>query len=311
MALRIFPEPVRLTLASKSMRLRHEMWHFVREAWNHPRFPEEGRQILRDLQWDLPDDRAPFSADGKLLLDNSSGEDFLFMHRQMIAMVDNLLAQHDEKPITRWTNLPPPNDKEFPVPQPWAYSDPTWPDQRNTGMSQFLIQVKSIPYFERTMRVREEFFTDPENLRHLSLGALGNLLEMTIHNMMHMRWSADPGAYRPRLDITDPIGGDPRWDDLSYDYLGDTYSSHVNPHFWHLHGWIDTLVDTWAQANRVNEIDWTGTWVGGPSLTEDKTPTEEAEDSNEMVSQLPDENSSAIATLARMAEGFDAHKALS
>ncbi len=311
MALRIFPQPVRVMLASKSMRLRHEMWHFVREVWNHPQFPEEGRQILRDLQWDLPDDRAPFSADDKPLLDNFSGEDFLYMHRQMIAMVDNLLAQHGEPPITRWTNLPPPNDNDFPVPPHWEYRDPEWSDQSNTGMSQFLIQVKSNEYFERTMRVRAEFFTDPENLRHLSLGALGNLLEMTIHNMMHMRWSVDPGAYRPRLDIANPISGDLRWDDLSYDYLGDTYSSHVNPHFWHLHGWIDTLVDSWAQANRVNEIDWTGTWVGGPSLTGDKAPIEEAEDSNEMVSELPDGNTSAIAKLARMAEDFDAPRALS
>ena len=310
MALRVLPEPVRRMLASKSMRLRHELWHFVRAVWGNPAFPEDGRQILRNLKWDLPEGRAPFSADRKLLLDNFAGEDFLFMHRQMIAMTDQSLAKLGEPPITRWPIVPSPDDSDFPVPPPWDYSDPTRSGEDNERTSQFLVQVKSDEYFERTMRIREAFFSNPANLRHLSLSALGNLAEMTIHNMMHMRWSEDPGGYRPSVDLKHPTGGDPRWDDPSYDYLGDTYSSHVNPHFWHLHGWIDTLIDTWAQVNGVDEIIWTGTWVGGPSLVEDKMPMAMTKAPVEVLSLRAEEKTNAITNLAKVAADFALPKTL-
>lgn len=248
------------------MRLRHELWHFVRAVWNNPGFPDEGRDILRDLGWDLPDDRAPFSDTGHLLLDNHSGEDFLFMHREMIAMTDRALAAANEPSISRWSEVPEPGDSDFPVPPVWQYKDPEQNDEDNDATTRFLESVKSDEYFEQTMQVRERFLTNPSNLRRLSLGALGNIAEMTIHNMMHMRWSTDPERYRRGINLGDPTGGDPSWDELSYDYLGDTYSSHVNPHFWYLHGWIDDLIDLWADTNRVTEIDWTGKWVGGPDL---------------------------------------------
>lgn len=68
---------------------------------------------------------------------------------------------------------------------------------------------------------------------------------------------------------TDPIDSDSiatKWDDPAYDWLGDTYSSHVNPVFWKLHGWIDDCIEAWASANGISgDIDWNGTWVGGMS----------------------------------------------
>ena len=310
MGLRILPESVRLMLASKSMRLRHELWHFVRAVWGNPAFPEEGRQLLRELKWDLPEGRSPISADGKLVLDNFSGEDFLFMHRQMIAMTDQSLAKLGEPPTTRWTAIPLPGDSDFPVPPPWDYRDPTRTDEDNARTSQFLVHVKSDEYFERTMRVREAFFTNSANLRHLSLGALGNLAEMTIHNIMHMRWSKDPGEYRPSLDLNEPTGGDPRWDDPRYDYLGDTYSSHVNPHFWHLHGWIDILIDNWAEANGANEIDWVGTWMGGPDLVEDEFPMAMTESSQEVLPLRTDERTRAVTSIAQVAADLALPKTL-
>lgn len=266
MTMRVFPEQVRKMQASKSMRLRHELWHFVRAVWNAPSFPDEARQALKDLGWGLPYDRGPFAADRKLLLDNYAGEDFLYMHREMIAMTDRALDAMGEPPISRWTGAPEPGDEEFPVPPVWDYSDPAQSPEDNAATTQFLVRIKSDEYFEKTMSVREAFLTDPANLRRLSLGALGNIAEMTIHNMMHMRWSSDPKGYRPGVNLADPTGGDPRWNDLSYDYLGDTYSSHVNSHFWYLHGWIDNLIDRWAAVNNVTDIDWKGKWVGGPDL---------------------------------------------
>jgi hypothetical protein len=84
----------------------------------------------------------------------------------------------------------------------------------------------------------------------LSLGALGNLLEFTIHNQMHMRW-----ATVPRDPVTGTVGGRPafdvqvKWDDPRYDWLGDFYSSHVNPVFWKLHGWVDDRIEDWFRAH--------------------------------------------------------------
>jgi hypothetical protein len=36
----------------------------------------------------------------------------------------------------------------------------------------------------------------------------------------------------------------------------------VNNVFWKLHGWVDERIDRWAEANNVDEIEWTGTWEG-------------------------------------------------
>ena len=113
-------------------------------------------------------------------------------------------------------------------------------------------------------------FTDPAFLRSVTLGELGIMIEMTIHNAMHMRWAAAPGSTRPEPlqasgDI-DPTKGEViglEWDDPQYDFLGDTYSSHVNPIFWKLHGWIDDRVEAWKTANAVFGNDfWKGKWLG-------------------------------------------------
>ena len=76
------------------------------------------------------------------------------------------------------------------------------------------------------------------------------MIEMTIHNAMHLRWAACFGLHSSRpLQPTgevDPTKGEvieARWDDTRYDFLGDTYSSHVNPIFWKLHGWIDDRIE--------------------------------------------------------------------
>ncbi len=306
MAMRVFPDEVRKMQASKSMRLRHELWHYVRAVWNAPSLSEEVRRILKNLGWGLPDDRGPFSPDRKLLLDNYAGEDFLYMHREMIAMTDRALAGAGEPPISRWASAPEPGDSDFPVPSVWQYADPAQSPEDNAATTQFLTRIKSDAYFERTMRVRETFLTDPANLRRLSLGALGNIAEMTIHNMMHMRWSSDPQGYRPGVNLADPTGGDPHWDDLGYDYLGDTYSSHVNPHFWYLHGWIDDLIDLWADVNNVTDIDWKGTWVGGPDLFSTPDDMKMAAPGMEAMAEAAleeDEAKSAIRRLVAAMEG--------
>lgn len=46
-----------------------------------------------------------------------------------------------------------------------------------------------------------------------------------------MRWSAEsPRGYRPDTALTYSV--DENWNQLEYNWLGDTYSSHVNSIFW-------------------------------------------------------------------------------
>lgn len=98
----------------------------------------------------------------------------------------------------------------------------------------------------------------------MSLGELGARLEFSIHNRMHMRFCGE-SEMRPDVDPGSPDSIPARWDDPVYDWLGDTYSSHVNPVFWKLHGWVDDRITDWLEANGVvGPPPWkTGTpWVG-------------------------------------------------
>ena len=79
---------------------------------------------------------------------------------------------------------------------------------------------------------------------------------------MHMRWSSvpiDPDTGKPPIN---PQTGKPtgrgsfdfnkKWDNPKYDYLGDFYSSHVNPVFWRLHGWVDDRIEDWFNAHEAS-----------------------------------------------------------
>jgi hypothetical protein len=67
---------------------------------------------------------------------------------------------------------------------------------------------------------------------------------------------------RPDVEPAVPETISPAWDAPAYDWLGDTYSSHVNSVFWKLHGWIDDRITQWATVNNVADITWTGNWLG-------------------------------------------------
>jgi hypothetical protein len=100
----------------------------------------------------------------------------------------------------------------------------------------------------------ERQYRSPSYLSALSLGALGNLLEFTIHNWMHMRWSSisrDPDTGLPA--VRDEFDFYKKWDNPKYDYLGEFYSSHVNPLFWRLHGWIDDRIEDWFKAHEASQ----------------------------------------------------------
>lgn len=74
--------------------------------------------------------------------------------------------------------------------------------------------------------------------------------------------------------VRDDYDFDENWDDPRYDFLGEFYSSHVNPLFWRLHGWVDDRIEDWykthgaASPSEIQRSDhegvsWfkPGTWV--------------------------------------------------
>ncbi|MEU0946873.1 hypothetical protein ABZ379_29660 [Streptomyces canus] len=181
-------------------------------------------------------------------LDNGSGEDFLYMHRQMIAEVNEILAEVGDPQHPRvqgWVTIPAPGDSDFPVPP--AYELPGDPDGTQ------ILAFKSQAMYDQ-IHARETQVTDPAILRQITLGRLGAFVEFYIHNALHMRWSAQMPEYRPGGD---EFSVDPKWDDSAYNWLGDTYSSHVNPLFWKIHGWVDARIDDWMAANNLQgPVPW-------------------------------------------------------
>ncbi|MGB7290932.1 MAG: Tat pathway signal protein [Thermodesulfobacteriota bacterium] len=197
--------------------------------------------------WEPP--RPGLDANRRAIRDNDSGEDFLFMHCQMIAVVNTILNQvgDPEYPgVEGWKQVPPPSDPDYPVPL----------------IPGVQISQKSDNYYNTVLVPWENQYNSQGYLTSVTLGQLGADLEFTIHNDMHVRWAAQtPLGFRPsQQPLNQPV--DQRWDDPKYDFLGDTYSSHVNPIFWKLHGWIDDRIENWKNKNRIEEIRWKGTWLG-------------------------------------------------
>lgn len=258
-------------LSSKSHRLQNTVWHSIRMRGVWYELNEEEKITIRKLGWGL--DRPPFDEKSVLNLSNGAGEDFLFMHRKMITMVHDVYDSQGISYMESWKKLPQSdaqqyfyeekNDLENPDKKiyrinilesgnmvPPASVIPSTNKQEDLENLQFLKFIKSDEYFNNVMAILERIFNNKTFLAKLTLGALGNLLEFEIHNSMHVRWSSvsrDPKSGEPMdrrfFDF------DNKWDDQKYDYLGDFYSSHVNPLFWRLHGWIDDRIEDWFRTH--------------------------------------------------------------
>lgn len=173
------------------------------------------------------------------------------MHRQLLAFVNKILAGINSPEYPRvegWKQVPQPDDTKYPV--------PSFPD---SGLE----EIKSATYFAKFIGPWERQYTDPDYLNSVTLGQLGSDVEFSIRNAMQMRWAAPSSVgYRPTTAITQTI--DEQWDAPAYDYLGDTYSTHVNPLFWKVHGWVDDRIEDWKRVRAITgEIRWSGTWVAG------------------------------------------------
>lgn len=268
----LIPEVIAM-LSERSHRLRHTVWHTLRGDWFSETMTDNDRVRLKQLGWHLAD--PPFRADGTLDLTNGAGEDFLYMHRRMIRMVHDVYDAAGKPRLRGWVQLPPVNApqfayKEVPDPVDSALKSHV-PDPENSGVmvptptAAFLEQVrdpqgninpffrfnKTARGFANLMRSLTASLRNPRVLSQLTLGAHGNLIEFTVHNWMHMRWAtalprhAQSGRPLQRGDYDI----DKMWDVAENDYLGDFHSSHVNPVFWKLHGWVDDCIGAWQAAH--------------------------------------------------------------
>jgi hypothetical protein len=111
----------------------------------------------------------------------------------------------------------------------------------------------------------------------LTLGQFGSEVELGLHDWLHMRWASvprDPSNGQPVPMARDPADFSARWFAPENDFLGDPFSSHVNPVFWYFHGWIDDRLEDWFRAHErfhpgevsrqeVNGVPWfaPGRWV--------------------------------------------------
>lgn len=254
-----FPRAVTTAMASRQERYHHYLWHNIRDNWNF--FSAATQEQLTNLGWRPPRPSRGRDANGNTiaLTDNRSGEDFLYMHRQMIKKVNDIIASTKDPygPVTGWTTIPAPGDRDWPVPT--TYTIPGSPSTTSA-----IYQRKTLAYYNNNIKPTEDFFKDPVQLRSMTLGQLGSRLENTIHNWLHLRFSANSTVgFRPGASGAIPQI-DSRWDNPAYNWLGDTYSSHVNPVFWKLHGWVNDRIIDWARANGLTTITWRGFWVGGP-----------------------------------------------
>ena len=252
-------------LASASHRLWHMAWHTVRGSWSLLR-PAQQRDIHREGKAPggpakVEDARRALDRYGPVLT-NGSGEDFLYMRRRMIAMVREMGGPSTPE---AWASIPGPAallaepDPADPAPvflpagNPDGFAvPPAWHDPAGALDNHRIPALKGDEYFYARMSSWDREFKNPAYLATLSLGALGALIEFTVHNAMHMRWSSVPRD--PETGEPSPLGRprletDGKWLLPAYDFLGEFFSSHVNPVFWRLHGWVDRRFDDWFDAH--------------------------------------------------------------
>lgn len=222
------PPALKAYLAAPAMREHHALWHFIRDFGDFL----DDEQKHRLSAWLLPPDR--------LRGMQQSGIDFLGMHRAMIHEARDFAQNHNEAAdLTGWDPIPwNPKDPDWPMP-------PTYPQIPDGSMKE--------P--SATDHYRQEVQSELDStdwLKAHSLDELGIAIENGIHKWMHIHWSAAPWFQdQPNQDIND----------VHNDFLACPYSSHVNKHFWKLHGWIDQRITLWGQIHR-EDPDLSDAWLG-------------------------------------------------
>lgn len=225
-------------MGSAVHRQYHFLWHATRGGWDQLTAQEQAALRRNSSAWGGHARLCPMPGTAGQPY-NPAGEEFLLMHHMMIDQLQATLTARGLPCIAGWARVPADNDPRWPVPNPNPFSaqpeDPKGPTAR--------------AYLDAW----QDWFTDPAFLRRHTLSEVGYALEFTIHNMMHMRWAAPP---RPGDDFPQNLNQvlvpnflGTQFTSPEFNYLGNSYSAHVNPVFWKLHGWVDSIVVAWVRAN--------------------------------------------------------------
>lgn len=253
-------------LSSKEHRDWHYYWHSIRRelSFDLNNLPPSIERLegLVQLGWielsetknsyskaDFTDFIKNHSAGGKL-----AGEDFLYMHRQMIKMLQVEQGAKGKSCIAPWHKIPNSLlDEEWPVPRAVYFSE----QKKNIQYEQ--MELEAILFLAQNLQ-------DESYLKTVSLNRLGIDIEDRIHGKLHILY-ASPFSQCINSMEDNSI----ECSDLSHDR-----SSHVNKYFWKLHGFIDQLIGDWLKANGYKYIyknckdspspdlcyQWKGTWLG-------------------------------------------------
>lgn len=253
---------MRRLMAKRSHRLKHYLWHSARNTWARSESTPWDRQYMRSIGWE-PKYPILYRRNGQIdyqtmdAQNSLAGEDFFWMHRQMIVAVREMLRKNGHEMY-----------------EPFEF-------RQGQIVPQFRVVFENM--FAKTnqglndISQRMAYYTNPELLRRVSLSRLGLEVEFTVHNSLHTRY-ADRQAY-VRSFQDDPLrrgnfGRRWQWDSPNYDHLADSYSAAVNPIFWRIHGWVDQVVDRWLEANDYDPSQisdkpcekpcfyWRGRWEG-------------------------------------------------
>jgi len=250
-------------MGDRSHRLWHDFWHSTRNSWH--KLSAEQRAFFErlDPRWvpprllGVPEGEVATAAyDPK---QNNAGEDFLYMHHSMMKGLFQSFGQAKLACPEPWQEIPKRGNRTWPIEKPCEEND-----------------AKSDKAYAQMDAWRKQF-QSPDYLKARSLGEVGYLLENTLHNNLHMRFAtcAAPAGLGDRPEITPATmahGLEP-FDSPKYNWLADSYSAHVNPTFWKLHGLVENVLFAWLKANNYTSIaescgaepncyEWKGTWDG-------------------------------------------------
>jgi len=235
---------LRPMLGSKAHSEWHAKWHKVRSQADN--IPEV---LFEKIKADglVPSDArrneflAQYKQNGTL-----AGENFFYMHRMMIKMVQVELSANGMPCIEPWRTLPATiDDRHWPVPRQYDTTSERQRDEKTL----------------RSLKGKMIKYQDSKFLRKLSLNKLGLMLELELHQNLHE-------FYRSTLFNSPEALAQGYKDDLL-----PVETSPANKYFWKIHGLVDEILGNWLVANDFRKIDlkcdgsadcyqWKATWVG-------------------------------------------------
>lgn len=222
----------------------HADWHLLRgssEPLTAPVFAKAKASGLVPESMSFQNFGSTYAVGGVL-----AGENFFYMHRLMIKMVQLELAAANLPCFAPWSDLPTSvDDAKWPVPKKFNS-----PDARTRAVQKL-----------EAMRAQLARFRNPQLLSKISLNRLGEIIEPRLHLELHAFYQSNP--------VCSPEGRRQGF----CDDLVPVQTSPLNKHFWKLHGLIDGLIGDWLKAHGHREIavkcdgragcyEWQGTWIG-------------------------------------------------